>query len=97
VCAELGRLGCARGAFEIAAARNPSGWVEQLELGLIAGAAGDREEARARLAEANRLNPRGRLVDQGLATLAGEGSLTARRAATRLLAQEGLSRSEPGG
>jgi tetratricopeptide (TPR) repeat protein len=97
VCAELGRLGCAHDAFEIAASRNPSGWVEQLELGLIAGAAGDRAEARARLAEANRLNPRGRLVDRGLATLAGEGSVTARRAATRLLAQEGLSRSEPGG
>jgi tetratricopeptide (TPR) repeat protein len=64
-----GDRGLAEASFRDAIAREPRNGFANVELALTLAAAGQRDEALARLKRAERLNPRQRLIDDALKRL----------------------------
>jgi len=64
-----GDRGLAEASFRDAIAREPRNWFANVELALTLAAAGQRDEALARLERAEHLNPRQRLIDDALKRL----------------------------
>lgn len=85
VCLELHRSSCAEDAFREAAARDPSGWFERLELGLLAARRGDDDDARRLVLAARRLNPLEPTVARALGAGGAVRALDPLAVATRAL------------